>query len=134
MPTPSRYWREIPQRYRFEANQCKKCGIKFFPPRLICSECNSQELEQAKLAEKGKILTYTIIRVPPHQFVDQAPYAVGIAEMEDGVKLTGQIVDCGFEDIKVGMPVKLEFRKIFQEGESGILCYGYKFVPTDGDS
>ncbi len=134
MPTPSRYWREIPQRYRFEANQCKKCGTKFFPPRLVCSECKSQELERAKLAEKGKVLTYTIIRVPPHQFADQAPYAVGIAELDDGVKLTAQIVDCGFEDIRIGMPVKLEFRKVFQEGESGILCYGYKFVPNEGDS
>jgi uncharacterized OB-fold protein len=134
MPTPSRYWREIPQRYRVEANQCKNCGTKFFPPRLVCSECQSQELEKAKLSEKGKLLTYTVIRVPPHQFADQAPYAVGIAEMEDGVKLTGQIVDCDFEDIKVGMSVKLEFRKIFQEGESGILCYGYKFVPNEGDA
>jgi uncharacterized OB-fold protein len=109
MPTPSRYWREIPQRYRFEANQCTKCQAKFFPPRLICPECQSQEFEDAKIEEKGELLTYTIIRVPPHQYADQAPYAVGIVELDDGVKLTGQIVD--------------------QEGDSGILCYGYKFVP-----
>lgn len=131
MPTPSRYWREIPQRYRYEANQCKKCGQKFFPPRLVCPECKSQEMQAARIAEKGKLLTYTIIRVPPHQFVDQAPFAVGIAELDDGVQLMAQVVDCDFEDLKVGMRLKLEFRKIFQEGESGILCYGYKFVPDE---
>jgi len=129
MPTPSRYWREIPQRYRLEAKKCKKCGIVLFPPRLICPGCKGREFEDTKLAEKGKILTYTIIRVPPHQFVDQAPYAVGIAELDDGVKLTGQIVDCDFEDLKIGQRVKIEFRKIYDEGEAGILCYGYKFVP-----
>jgi uncharacterized OB-fold protein len=129
MSTPSRYWREIPQRYRLEANKCKSCGRIYFPPRLICSECKKRELEPTKLAEKGRVLTFTIIRVPPHQFVDQAPYAVGIVELDDGVKLTGQIVDCEFEDIKIGQRVKIEFRKIFQDGESGILCYGYKFVP-----
>jgi len=128
MTTPSRYWREIPQRYRLEANKCSKCGIKFFPPRLICPECKNRELEKAKIAETGKIITYTIIRVPPHQFVDQAPYAVGIVELDDGVKLTAQIVDCDFEDLKIGQKVRIEFRKIFDEGESGILCYGYKFV------
>jgi uncharacterized OB-fold protein len=129
MPTPSRYWREIPQRYRLEAKKCKKCGMVLFPPRLICPECKGREFEDTKLAEKGKILTYTIIRVAPHQFVDQAPFAVGIAELDDGVKLTGQIVDCDFEDLKIGQRVKIEFRKIYDEGEAGILCYGYKFVP-----
>ena len=129
MPTPSRYWREIPQRYRFEASKCKNCDTIFFPPRLICPECKKREFEETKLAEEGKILTYTIIRVPPRQFVDQVPYAVGIVELDDGVKLTGQIVDCDFEDLKIGQKVKLEFRKIFDEGEAGILCYGYKFVP-----
>jgi len=129
MTSPSRYWREIPQRYRLEANKCKKCGLVFFPPRLICPQCQNREFEETKLAEKGKVLTFTIIRVPPQQFVDQAPYAVGIVELDDGVKLTGQIVDCDFEDLKIGKRVKIEFRKIFEEGEAGILCYGYKFVP-----
>jgi uncharacterized OB-fold protein len=96
---------------------------------LICPECKNQELEETKIEEKGKLLTYTIIRVAPHQYVDQAPYAVGIVELDDGVKLTGQVVDCEFDDLKIGMRLKLEFRKVYQEGDSGILCYGYKFVP-----
>ena len=129
MTTPSRYWREIPQRYRLEANKCKKCDTKYFPPRQICPECKSRDMESTKIADTGRILTYTIIRIPPKQFVDQAPYAMGIVELDDGVRLTAQIVDIEFEDLKIGPRVKIEFRKIFDEGESGILCYGYKFVP-----
>jgi len=129
MPTPSRYWREIPQRYRLEAGKCKNCGLVVFPPRIICPRCKSRDFEKVNLAESGKIITFTIIRVPPQQFVDQAPYAVGIVELDDGVKLTGQIVDCNFEEMKIGKRVKIEFRKIFDEGEAGIICYGYKFVP-----
>jgi uncharacterized OB-fold protein len=129
MPTPSKYWREIPQRYRLEAKKCKKCGIVLFPPRLICPECKNREFKDIKLADRGKILTYTIIRVAPKQFVDQAPFAVGIAELDDGVKLMGQVVDCDFKDLKIGQRVRIEFRKIYDEGEAGILCYGYKFIP-----
>ncbi len=66
----------------------------------------------------------------PQQFVDQAPFAVGIVELEDGVRLTGQIVDCDFEKVKIGQAVKLEFRKIYDVGDSGVICYGYKFVPA----
>jgi len=130
MSTPARYWRDIPQRYRLEANKCMNCGKISFPPRLICDACGNREFAMTRLAEKGKVLTYTVIRVPPHQFVDQAPYAVGIVKLEDGVKIAGQIVDCDFEDIKIGQEVKIEFRKMYNVGESGILCYGYKFVPV----
>jgi len=129
MPTPSRSWREYPQRYRLEAGKCKNCGLVVFPPRLICPRCKNREFDKAKLAETGKVLIFTIIRVPPQQFVDQAPYAVGIVELDDGVRLTGQIVDCNFEEMKVGKRVKIEFRKIFDEGEAGVIHYGYKFVP-----
>ena len=44
------------------------------------------------------------------------------------MKLTAQIVDCNFEDLKIGMRVKIEFRKIYEEGEAGVIYYGYKFV------
>ncbi len=128
MPTPSRSWREIPQRYRLEAGKCTGCGFICFPPRLVCPRCGSREFTKTKLADSGKLLTYTIIRVAPHQYVDQAPYAVGIAEQDDGTNLTAQIVDCDFQDLKIGMRVKIEFRKIYEEGEAGVILYGYKFV------
>lgn len=130
MPTPSRFWREIPQRYRLEAGKCKACGFIAFPPRLVCPACQAREFETIRLADSGKILTYTIIRVPPQPFIDQAPYAVGIVELDDGVRLTGQIVDCDFEELKIGQRVKIEFRKVYQDGESGVIYYGYKFVPA----
>ncbi len=41
-----------------------------------------------------------------------------------------QIVDVLHDEIKTGMPVRLEFRKIYQEGEAGIICYGHKAVPA----
>lgn len=130
MATPSRYWREIPQRYRLEANRCDACEKIFFPPRLICPGCGNRELKAVKLKDTGKVLTYTVIHTPPHKFEDQAPYAMGIVELDDGARVTGQIVDCEFEKLAIGMPVRIEFRKIFNEGESGIICYGYKFVPA----
>jgi hypothetical protein len=128
MITPQRYWREIPQRYRLEAGKCKKCGYIAFPPRLVCPKCRNREFEIVRLKDEGKIVSYTIIRVPPEQFSDQAPYAMGIIELNDGVKILTQIVDCEFEELAIGKKVKIEFRKIRNEGEAGIICYGYKAV------
>lgn len=132
MTGSARYWREIPQRYRYEAAKCRGCGKVFFPPRLICNGCRGREFEKVTLAKNGVVETYTVIHVAPTGFSDQAPYAVGVVKLEDGVKVTAQIVDCDPDALKIGDPVRLEFRRVQQDGESGILCYGYKFVPARG--
>jgi scaffold protein (connect acetoacetyl-CoA thiolase and HMG-CoA synthase) len=125
-----RYWREMPQRYRLEASKCKKCGKLFFPPRLICNGCRNREFETIKLSRSGKLLTYTIINTGPSQFVKQVPYAIGIVELKEGVRVLSQITDCDLTKLATGMRLKVEFRKVQQEGEAGVICYGYKCVPA----
>ena len=130
MSTSARYWREIPQRYRYEAAKCTGCGAVYFPPRLVCAECKGRTFEKVVLANTGKVETFTVIRVAPSGFTDQAPYGVGIVSLPGGVKVTAQIVDCDPETLAIGDRLRLEFRRVRQDGESGILCYGYKFVPV----
>ena len=130
MNTSSRYWREIPQRYRLEAAKCKKCGFISYPPRLICPECKGKEFETEVLPTDGKVVTYTIISVGPTGFTDETPYALGIVELPNGVRLMSQIVDVDLDKLSVGMPVHLEFRRLQEAGKSGILQYGHKCVPA----
>jgi len=127
----ARYWREIPQRYRYEAAKCEACGKVHFPPRLVCSACRGTSFTTVTLAQEGAIETFTVIRVAPSGFGDQAPYAVGIVRLDDGVRVTAQIVDTDLDDLAIGQRVRIEFRRVQKEGEAGILCYGYKFVPVD---
>jgi hypothetical protein len=127
---PVRYWREIPQRYRYEAARCSGCGKVFFPPRLVCNACRGREFTKVILPQAGTLETFTIIRVAPTGFEDQAPYAVGVVKLGDQVKVTAQIVDCDLETLATGQELRLEFRKVQQDGASGVLCYGYKFVPA----
>jgi len=124
------YVREIPQRHRLEAGKCKSCGKIYYPLRLVCPACQGREFDSVQLGTDGKIVTYTVIHVAPSQFTDQAPYALGIIEVEPGVRLMTQIVDCDPATLKIGMPVKLEFRKVLEDGEAGIIEYGYKAVPA----
>jgi hypothetical protein len=130
MANPARYWREIPQRYRMEAGKCKSCNAVYFPPRLVCAQCGARQFETVKLSDQGKILTYTVIRVPTSQFADQTPFAVGIVELDGGVRITSQIVDVDFDSLAIGQRVRLEFRRIQKEGDAGLLLYGHKCVPA----
>lgn len=125
-----KYWREIPQRYRLEASKCEKCSTVHYPPRLICPLCGGRRFHTVTLGNEGILETFTVIRVAPSRFNDQAPYAIGIVKLLDEVQLLVQIVDCEPEELSIGMRLKLEFRKICEEGEAGILCYGHKAVPA----
>ena len=126
---PARSWRTYPQTYRLEAARCNKCEKVFFPPRLVCSKCKGREFTHFNMKRTGKVVTHTIIRTPSDEFSGQAPFAVGIVQMDDGARLTTQIADVSFDELKIGMPVKLEFRRNFSEGEAGIIHYGHKAVP-----
>ena len=129
MPT-ARTWREYPKRYRYEAAICKKCGKWFFPARLVCDKCGHREFETRNMQRTGTVLTHTVIRIAPGPFVDQAPYAMGVVEMDDGPRITTQIVDCKPDQLSVGLKVKLEFRRIYDDGHPGPINYGYKAVPV----
>jgi uncharacterized OB-fold protein len=124
----ARYWREIPQRYRYEAARCRACGKVHFPPRTVCRGCRGRDFEKVVLPKDGKIETFTVIRVAPTGFADEAPYAVGIVRLTNGVRVMAQVVDARPEEIAIGDRVRLEFRRLKDDGPSGILCYGYKFV------
>ena len=123
-------WREMPQRYRMEAAKCKSCGKVSFPPRLVCPKDGGREFETVRLADHGAVETFTIIRTPPTGFGDQVPYAVAVVKLDDGVRVTCQVVDCSPEELEIGTKVKMEFRKIQEDGGAGLIQYGYKAVPA----
>ena len=91
MPT-ARAWREYPQRYRYEASVCDKCGKWFFPPRLVCDQCGAKEFTTKVMRRTGKILTHTIIRVPPAPYSDQAPFAVADVMLDSLVELDAELL------------------------------------------
>lgn len=130
MSNPAQYWREIPQRYRYEAEKCKKTGRIFFPPRLVSPGLKNREFEKINLATEGTVATFTVARVGPPNYSDLVPYGVAIVELEDGARITAMLADVDVDEIKIGMKVRIEFRKMYSVGHEGLHCYGYKCVPA----
>ena len=123
-----RTWRHIQQRYNLIGSKCTTCGQVYFPQRVICPECRRRgNIEDIQFSGKGKIFTYSVIRTPTSEFKKIAPYAVAIIELEEGAKVTAQIVDTDVDDIQIGDPVEMVFRKIREDGPDGVISYGFKF-------
>lgn len=102
--------------------KCTKCGAYTVPPKKVCAECSSEEVEVAELSGRGTVRTFTVIRVPPEGL--EAPYLVGLVELEEGPWLMGNILgvnpDRATMDI-IGRRVKLGHRVLpgdkFSAGE-----------------
>jgi len=91
------------------AGKCKKCGKIHLPPRPVCDDCYSKEFDWTAVPTKGKLLTYTVIHIAPAQFQSMAPYAMGIVQLENGLKIPGMIRAIALEQIKVGMDLIIDF-------------------------
>ncbi len=123
-----RGWRHIPERYNLIGSKCSQCGKVFFPKRVLCPECRRKgKIEDMKFTGDGKIHTYSVIHTPTDDFKTLAPYVVAIIELDEGAHITSQIVDCDVDNVEIGDKVEMVFRKIKEEGEDGVISYGYKF-------
>src|SRR2546430_11661957 len=58
---------------------------------------------------RSKLVTYTVVHVSPPQFKHMTPYAVGIVEMPEGVKIPSIIRTSRPEDLKIGMQLEADF-------------------------
>jgi uncharacterized OB-fold protein len=124
-----RYWREEKPRYRLMGEECAKCGVKHYPKTPVCS-CGDTEFKPYKLAEVGKIQSWTVIRNAPQGYERFTPYVVALIELDDGVIILSQVVDIEPEAMKAGLRVEYAFRKVTEDGQAGLLQYGYKFRPV----
>jgi uncharacterized OB-fold protein len=91
------------------AGKCLKCGKIHLPPRPLCDNCYEAQFEWVQVSNEGKLLTYTVIHIAPAQFQDIPPYAIGILQLDDGLKISGVIQNVPIEQLKIGMTLKIEY-------------------------
>jgi hypothetical protein len=89
---------------------CTKCKEHQFYPRQICVHCGSPDVEWVQASGRGSVHTYTVV----HQqgmpgWRDEVPYVAAVIDLEEGVRLTSNVVGCEPADVSVGMPVEVEF-------------------------
>ena len=125
----ARNWRVRKQRYSLTGEICHHCGSKVFPPRDVCPECAKPAYDPLQLSGRGEVYSFTTVHEPPADFRDQAPYSIALIKLEDGPMLTAQLTDVEPEEVRIGMPVEMVTRKLTQDGDEGLIQYGYKFRP-----
>jgi uncharacterized OB-fold protein len=117
-PETARFW-EGCREHKLLAQKCSSCYAFRWPPRDLCPECRSWDYEWVPLAGTAKVCSFVVVHhVTVPAFADDAPYAVAHVMLDgtdDKVRLTTNIIDCPWEQVRVGMPVTVVFEDVTPE-------------------
>ena len=119
LPVPNldnqEFWDQCRQ-HQLVLRRCLDCRAFHHPPRPNCPECASSNLEWVESPGKGKVYTYVITRQPVNPaFRERLPWGVVEVELEEGVHLISNLVDCDADDIEIGMEVEVVFEAVNDE-------------------
>lgn len=107
------------------AYQCRRCGTLHYPMRMVCKNCRQNdffEFDTVPLPKLGKLLTFTTVYNLPAQY-DVATLGLGIVELENGMRMLGQIE---IDRPEIGMAVKGTVKVVRREAYDSY--YGMVFT------
>ena len=96
--------------HKLEIQRCKKCGKLRWPAAFLCPDCLSSEAEMQEMSGGGTLYSYVTFQKAFHSSVqDKVPYTVGVVELEGGVRIISNIVDCEPEQLACNKKVKMKW-------------------------
>jgi uncharacterized OB-fold protein len=111
--------------HRYELQKCDSCGRVRYPAIPLCPHCLSRSFTWIESPGQGKVYTFTVVgRAPAPAFEAFTPYVVALVDLDEGVRVMGNIIDCAVGDVEIGLPVQVTF----QEVEDGVVLP--QFTPT----
>ncbi len=76
--------------------KCTRCGQVDTTTRSICSNCLGDSFKPVEVAGIGTLASWTTIRRAPPRFRDEAPYQVGVVDLDGGQRVTGRLLPSDF--------------------------------------
>jgi uncharacterized OB-fold protein len=105
-----RPWWEAAQRHELYIQKCGDCGDLRFHPRTLCTNCMSSRTEWIRCSGRGKVYTFTVtFQNGSSGFRDSLPYVLAWVELEEGVKMLTNIVECPPDQVKIDQRVEAVF-------------------------
>jgi uncharacterized OB-fold protein len=97
-------------RHELLLQRCDNCHNYRYPPQVICPVCFSTDSKWEKANGRGEVYTFTVVRraLGP-DWEDAVPYTIGVIQLDEGVRMVSNVVDCKPEDVRVGMKVAVTF-------------------------
>ena len=119
----NRPWWEALKRHELYLQRCRDCGALRYYPRALCPECLSSRTEWLRSKGTGKVYTFTVTyQNTAPGFRNALPYVLAYVELDEGLKLLTNIIDCRPEEVRIGMPVAVVFDDVTPEVTLAKFC------------
>ncbi|GGW20853.1 DNA-binding protein [Streptomyces capoamus] len=107
------FWRGVAE-HRLLIQRCTACGTPRHPWLPGCNACGSPDWDTVEASGEGTVHSYVVLHHPPFPAFDP-PYAVGLIELAEGVRMVSNVVGVPYDEVRIGLPVRLEFQRCDEE-------------------
>jgi uncharacterized OB-fold protein len=94
--------------------KCDQCGKLRFPAAPLCLACDSDKASWTPVSGRGQVFSFTVMHRAYHPAF-KAPYTLAMIELNEGVKMTSNLLDIEPDKVKCGMPVEVVFDRLNDE-------------------
>jgi len=108
------FWDGV-ERRQLLIQRCVTCRTLRFPWLPGCNSCGGGDWDTVEACGDGTVFSYVVLHHPPFPAFDP-PYAVGLIELAEGVRIISNVVGVPYDKVRIGMPVRLEFVR-YEDGQ-----------------
>jgi uncharacterized OB-fold protein len=120
------WWWEMAAEGKLGIQRCSQCKELRHPPRPMCGECRSLEWDTVVASGRGRICSFTVLHHP--QFPGyEYPLIIVLVDLEEGTRLTSQLVNCDPADVAFDLPVHMRIH----EDEDGFKLPVFELVEAN---
>ena len=109
------FWEAAKQRV-LKLQKCNACNRPWYPIGPTCPHCFSEDFRWEVMSGRGVVHGLVIYHKPwTKWFEDKVPYAVAQVQLEEGPRLTSNILDCDVKKVHIGMKVEAAYEDVTDE-------------------
>ena len=112
-------------------SKCMECDTPYFPKSGQCHnpDCDESRMEACDFGGRGVLWCYWVAEFASrhrHKYDEPfKPYVIGVVDMENGLRLVGQMVD-SLDQVKIGALVKLVIEPLYHEDDKTYTTWKFK--------
>jgi len=120
-PETKAYWQALHDG-RLMLSECESCGNLSHPPQGVCAFCWRGTVKPKFASGGGTLNSYSVIRqTADPSFKDSVPYVLAYVDLDEGVSLVSNVINCDIDKVSVGMKLQAVFEQL--SDDTGVVLF-----------